>query len=491
VFKKSAIVSAIIIAILISFTVVYFLTRSVTVESAIRDYENGHYDNAITVLNSFVKTANYEDGEKIYYYRCKSLNTLAEELEKDYEDELVYASLENKDKPEFQKYKQKIERKLQSINGKTGGDLEFIPAAKKSRIAPKGLFYNEFASRYRGSQFIEDLDFYEIKKAMASDQARLFDYMNRFYSKYPGSNYTPQMITIIFNAIRDGAAGMDANSEFLKNIIYNYAAKYPTSQEVSRLYISAGDSVNLRNSPGITGAPAGKTVKDELLVQIEKSMDMMQVGDTRDYWYRVSTLRGVKGWIFGKFLKPLDIKSITTTNQAEVWSVDDHFTAWSDSNTPENWNHVKDADAGAVSFKKLASGNIVVFNSKGIASTGLYSRFNTSRTFKLMIRGRFISGAQIALAAYSLEKGETYIIKLDGEKVDVNGRSIPIHGTDWHNYELASEDGKFASFSIDGQMVSGRIPAVSNNIFSDRGVYMLSQYAGGISSCEVEFIKIR
>jgi len=491
VFKKSAIISAIIIALAIIITVIYFLTRSISVESAIMDYEDGNYADAIVALNTFVKTANYEAGEKIYYYRCKSLNMLAEELEKDYEDELKSASLENKDKPEFEKYKQKIEKKLQRINGETGGDLEFIPSAKKSRIAPKGLFYNEFASRYRGSQFIEDLDFYEIKKSIASDQSRLFDHLNRFYKKYPGTNYTPQMITIIFDAIRDGATGMEPNSDFLKNIIYNYAGRYPTSQEVSRLYISAGDSVNLRNSPGVNGALAGKTVKDELLIQIEKSMDMMQVGDTRDYWYRVSTLRGVKGWIFGKFLQPLDIQSITTSNQMEIWSVEDYFTAWSDSNTPENWNHIKGADAGAVSFKKTTSGNIVLFNSKGIANTGLYSRFNTSRTFKIMVRGRFISGAPVVLAVYSVEKGEIYSIKLDGEKVDVNGRSIPIKGTDWHNFELASEDGKFAVFSIDGQMVSGRIPSITDNVFGDRGVYMLYQPAGGVSSCEVEFIRIK
>jgi len=197
VFKKSAIIAAIIFLVIIIITVVYMLTRGETIESAIRDYEDGDYVEAIISLNSFIKTANYEEGEKIYYYRSKSLNTLAEELEDDYDDELKDASLENKDKPEFEKYKQKIEKKLQKLNSRTGGDLEFIPAAKKSRISPKGLFYNEFASRYRGSQFIEDLDFYEIKKMAASDQSRVFDYMSRFYKKYPGSNYTPQMITII------------------------------------------------------------------------------------------------------------------------------------------------------------------------------------------------------------------------------------------------------------------------------------------------------
>lgn len=490
-FKKSVIISSIVLAIILCIAAVYFLTRAKTVESAINDFEDGDYIDAIVTLNSFAKSASYEDGEKIFYYRCKSLNSMAEELEKDYDDELASASLENKDKPVFEKYKQKIEKKLRKINQKTGGDLEFIPAAKKSRIAPKGLFYNEFVSRYKGSQFIEDLDFYEIKKAMATDPARLFDHMNRFYKKYPGSNYTPQMISIIFNAIRDGAPGMEQNSDFLKNIIFSFAAKYPTSQEVSRLYISAGDSVNLRNAPGTAGAPAGKTIQDELLIQIEKSMDMMQVGDTRDYWYRVATLRGARGWIFGKFIKPLDVQSLVVSGTQETWSLDDNFAAWSDSNTPEKWSHLKNADVSAVNFKKQSSGNIIVYNSKGASHTGLFSRYNTSRTFKLFVRGKFISGAPLMLAAYTLDRGEVYYIKIEAEKVEVNGRSIPIHGTDWHNYELASEDGKFASFLIDGQLVSGRIPTVKETALGQKGVYLLCQTQGNASSCEIEFVKIR
>jgi len=491
VFKKSVIISSIALTLILCILTVFMLTREKTVESAINDFEDGDYIDAIVALNYFVKTGDYEVGEKVYYYRCKSLNNLAEELEKDYDDELVSASLENKDKPEFEKYKQKIEKKLKKINSKTGGDLEFIPAAKRSRIAPRGLFYNEFVSRYKGSHFIEDLDFYEIKKATATDPSRLFDYLNRFYKKYPGSNYIPQMITIIFNAMRDGAPGMEQNSEFLKKIIFNYAVKYPTSQEVSRLYISAGDSVNLRNAPGTSGALAGKTIQDELLIQIEKSMDLMQVGDTRDYWYRVATLRGVRGWIFGKFIKPLDIQSIVAAEGQETWSIDDNFASWSDSNTPENWNHIKDADTSAVSFKKQASGNLIVYNTQGSSHTGLFSRYNTSRNFKLRIRGKFITGAPVILAAYALDRGEVYYIKLESDKVDVNGRSIPIRATDWHNYDLFSDDGKFASFLIDGQLVSGRIPSVNNAAFSQRGVYLLYQTQSNVSSCEIEFVKIR
>lgn len=490
-FKKSVIISSIVLAVILCIVTVFFITRTKTIESAIRDFEDGDYIDAIVAFNTFTKTAGYEDGEKIYYYRCKSLNSIAEELEKDYDDELTAASLENKNKPEFEKYKQKIEKKLRKINQQTGGDLEFIPAARKSRIAPKGLFYNEFVSRYKGSQFIEDLDFYEIKKAMATDPARLFDYMSRFYKKYPGSNYIPQLIAMIFNAVRDGAPGMEQNSEFLKSVIYSFAAKYPTSQEVSRLYISAGDSVNLRNSPGTAGALSGKTIQDELLIQIEKSMDMMQVGDTRDYWYRVATLRGVRGWIFGKFVKPLDVQGLVSSGAQESWALDDNFASWSDSNTPENWSHVKDADMSAVSFKKQSSGNIVVYNSRGSSHTGLFSRYNTSRIFRLFVRGKFVSGAPVVLAVYAFDRGEIYYIRLENEKVEVNGRSIPIRGADWHNYELASDDGKFASFLIDGQLVSGRIPSVKEFVFGQRGIYLLSQTQGNASSCEIESVKIR
>ena len=489
--KKSAIIGIIILIAAIIISLVIFITGDDTVETAISEYESGDYIDAIVILNRLIPAAGYDQAEKMHYYRCKSLNSLAEELEDDYEDELKDSALENREKPEFAKYKDKIEKKLAKLNSETGGDLSFVAAPKKSMIISKGGFYNEFTAKYRGSHFIEDLDFHEIRKIIAIEPARLFDHVNRFYKKYPGSTYTPQIVSIIFDAIRDGATGMAPNQEFLKTLVLGYAVKYPTSQEVSRLYISDADAVNLRNSPGINGTITGKTVKDELLIQLEKSMDTMQVGDTRDYWYRVSTLRGVRGWIFGKFLAPVDIQKIAVTENVEVWSLEDSFAAWADSNTPENWTHVPGADATAVNFRKQSQGNLLVFNSKGIGTTGLYSRFNVSRNFRIMVRARFISGSPLILASYAIDRDNVFFIKFENEKIEVNGRSIPLHTTDWHNYEISSTDGKFAELSVDGQLISGRIPPVSENIFNERGIYLLSQQAGGLSSCEVEFIKVR
>lgn len=489
--KKSAIIGIILLAVAIIASLIIFITGDDTVETAISEYESGDYIDAIVILNRLIPAAGYDQAEKMHYYRCKSLNGLAEELESDYDDELKDASLENREKPEFGKYKDKIEKKLAKLNSKTAGDLSFVAAPKKSMIISRGGFYNEFTAKYRGSQFIEDLDFHEIKKIIIIEPSRIFDHINRFYKKYPGSSYTPQIVTIIFDAIRDGATGMEPNQDFLKNMILGYAVKYPTSQEVSRLYTSTADGVNLRNSPGINGALTGKTVKDELLIQLEKSMDTMQVGDTRDYWYRVSTLRGVRGWIFGKFLAPIDIQKIAVAADIEVWTLDDSFAAWADSNTPENWTHIPGADATAVNFRKQAQGNLLVFNSKGIGYTGLYSRFNVSRSFRIMVRARFISGSPIVIAAYAIDRDNVFSIKAENEKIEVNGRSIPLHTTDWHNYEISSTDGKFAELSIDGQLVSGRIPPAAGTGFNERGIYLLSQQAGGLSSCEVEFIRVR
>lgn len=489
--KKSAIIGIIVLAAVLVISLIMLMSGKATVDTAIREYESGDYIDAIVILNKLIPAAGYDEAEKMHYYRCKSLNSLAEELESDYEDELKDASMENRDKPEFTKYKDKIEKKLAKVNSTTGGDLVFMAAPKRSLIVSRGGFYNEFTAKYRGSQFIEDLDFHELKKLIILEPTRIFDHMNRFYKKYPGSSYTPQIVTILFDSIRDGATGMEPNQEFLKSMILGYAVKYPTSQEVSRLYTSNADAVNLRNSPGINGAITGKTVKDELLIQLEKSMDTIQVGDTRDYWYRVSTLRGVRGWIFGKFMTPVDIQKIAVTENIEVWSLDDSFAAWTDSNTPENWTHVPGSDVTAVSFRKQSQGNILVFNSKGIGATGLYTRFNVSRNFRMIVRARFISGSPLFLASYSIDKGNSFSIKLDNEKIEVNGRSIPLHTTDWHNYEISSDDGKFASLSVDGQLISGRIPPAAEIGLNERGIYLLVQQGGGLSNCEVEFIKAR
>jgi hypothetical protein len=489
--KKSALIAIVSLLAGIIILSAFFFLKSDNLESAINEYENGNYFSAITDLNNLRENASYEDGEKIYYYRCRAINDLAQELEEKYSKYLKTASAENRGTEDYEKAKKKIEDKLESVNNKTGGDLHFVEAPGMSRIIQGGKFYNEFLSNYRGSSFIEDLDFNELTRGLKAEPDKLLHFASAFYSKYPDSSYIPKIVSMIFDSMLLGKTAEPINDSRISNMIINFAARYPTSQEASRIYVSAGDNVNLRDSPGLNGNPSGKTVQDEVLIQLEKSMDTMQIGDSRDYWYRVATLRGVQGWIFGKFLKPLDPGFVSTASSEENWTIHDTFDSWSDSNTPENWMHVPGAEKKYITFRKEGNKKILLLNAEEISSAGLYSRFSRIKEFRLMIKARFISGSPVAAAAFSQGQNSIYSLTIGEGSININGRIIPFNTGNWHVYEIFSENPNFVSLSIDGEIISGRIPPANDERFNQPGTYLLYSDPGKTSECEVEFIKIK
>lgn len=487
--KKSALITIALILAGIVFLITFFSIKDDDLESSIRKYEQGNYVSAIIALNNIKESPSYEDGEKIFYYRCRAINDLAEELENKYSKYLKAAIIEKRNTAGYTKARRKIEEKLSTINKKIGGDLQLAEATKLSRIVQGGKFYNEFLSNYRGSHFIEDLDFMEFKSAIKSEPEKLFQNAGKFYSHYPDSSYIPKIVSMIFESMHQGETVQAITDSKTGEMIINFAAKYPTSQEASRIYMSDGDNVNLRDSPGLTGNPAGKTIKDEVLIQLEKSMDTMQVGDTRDYWYRVATLRGVKGWIFGKFLKPLDPDLLNKESKEETWAMEDNFDSWSDSNTPENWMHVE-GEKSFINFRKEGDKKILVLNASEGSKAGLFNRFTRPREFRLKIKARFVSGSPVVITAFSPGKNSTYILSLGNDSINLNGRIIPFNTANWHVYEIFSENQNFASLSIDGQIVSGRIPPIQDSHFSQQGTYLMNT-EGEATVCELEFIKIR
>lgn len=491
IFKKSAVIFLASFLLAIILLLIYVFQKSDTLETAIRQYEKKNYVRSITILNTLIQTADYDEAEKIYYYRCRAINDLAVELERKNIKHLKAASMENRGTPGFEKAYKKVEEVLAPINSRISGDLQLVEALKMSRIASRGGFYNEFLSRYRGSPFLEDLDFFEITRISSTAPENIFQAIGRFYSKFPNSPYTPQIVAMIFDSLRDGITIQSSGNDFLQNMLFSYIVQYPTSQESSRIFLSDGDGVNLRNSPGLTGDPIGKTVKDEVLIQLEKSMDTMQIGDHRDYWYRVATLRGINGWVFGKFLKQPDPASINIESAVEAWDIDDHFNSWSDSNTPENWVHINISSKSSVNFRKESGKNLLVLNAEKGTVTGLYNRYSSRQGFTLRIKARFISGDPVFAAALSAEKNKTFYINLHENSVDVNGRIIPLDTTAWHVYEITSADMNFAEFRIDGEMVAGRIPPLHDERFNQPGTYLVKTSPGSESSCEVEYIKIR
>jgi len=491
IFKKSAIITLASFLTAIVLLLIYVFQKSDTLETAIRQYEKKNYVRSITILNTLLPSAESGEAEKIYYYRCRAINDLALELETKNRKHLKAASAENRGTADFEKSHKRIEETLASVNSRISGDLHFVESGKMSRIASRGGFYNEFLSRYRGSPFLEDLDFFEISRINNTAPENLFPAIGRFYSKFPNSAYTPQIVAIIFESLRDGKTIQSSGEDFLHNMLINYIARYPTSQEASRIFLSESDGVNLRNSPGLTGDQIGRTVKDEILIQLEKSMDTMQIGDSRDYWYRIATLRGVNGWIFGKFLKTPDPGSFTTKSASEPWSIEDHFNSWSDSNTPENWNHLNSSGKSTINFRKEGEKKILILNAGEGSASGLFNRYSSRQGFTLRIKARFVSGDPVFIAAISADKNKTFYLNLHEKSVDVNGRIIPLDTVAWHVYEIRSGDMNFAEFSIDGEIVSGRIPPVHDERFNQPGTYLLKTSPGSGASCEVEYIKIR
>ena len=428
------------------------------VDDAIEQYEDGDYVEALQMLNGMAQRVPYDKGEIIYYYRCKSINRLAEKLERRFEDELKLIAAPGTPKDRRDSEKRDLDETLREMNADIRGDLGISVSGGTGRIVPGGRFYDEFVSRYKGSRYIEDLDFEEVEKVERTDRGRLLGALSGFYSKYPGTSYLSQIIRILFNNLEKSAADLSGRTEMLTGLIVEYGRRYPTSSEMHRIFTCKGNDVNLRNTPGVQGKIVSKVKQDEILIQIEKSMDTVQIGDVRDYWYRVMTLAGIQGWIFGKFLAPIDLAKYGGTAREEAWSFEDTFSEWSDSNTPKNWIHIAGADTRSIVFYEKAGRRIAKLSSAAESGAGLYRRVPGAAAFTIIARGRYVSGESLSLVAYSMGARGAWSVRLGKEEIDVSGRKIPLGTAEWHEYRITSDDGRFASVHVDGELISSRIP---------------------------------
>lgn len=472
-------------------TGVHFFSKT-DVEEAIEDFEDQNYISAIEEFNRLIPVSDYEAAEKIYYYRARSLNGLADELEDDYSDELTEASLGKESTEDFKGSKKKIEKKLNKLNRKTGGDLTLILNRPKSSIVSRGKFYDEFVAKYRGSSLIEDLDFEQLEKIVKTQSGdKTVRSLIRFYQKYPNTSYISRIVKILFASLQKGTSSKKEDNGTIFDILLSYGRRYPTSPEINMIYTCSGDNVNLRNSPGTEGGRVGSIPKDAVLIQLEKSMDTSQIGDVRDYWYRVADLTGQRGWIFGKFLTPFDVAKYKIEEAGEKWTLDEEFADWSDSNTPAEWRHIDETSKSCISFTNSGAVHIARIEAPAETECGLFTRYNSSRAFSILCRARYLGGDSTVIFAYSLGDSNSFFLTLKNEEIDICGRSIPLHTSDWHEFRLESDDGKLATLSIDGQVTSGRIEPVSASQFPMRGIYSLYSQSGKSSFAEMQYIKAR
>jgi len=482
--------AAVIAAVVAVVVTAVKLTAKTELEEAVAEYDDGDYVEALRLLNSLAPRVQYEKGEVVYYYRCKALNRLAERTERRFEDELALVASPGTPKDRRERELRDLEEELGEINGEVQGDLRVAVSGGVGRIIPGGRFYDEFASRYKGSRYIEDLDFEEVEKIERGDRGRLLGALGNFYAKYPRTSYLSQVIRILFTNLEKTGVDLSTRTDMLTDMIVDYGRRYPTSSEMHRIFTCRGDGVNLRSAPGVQGKVVGKAAKDEILIQVEKSMDTAQVGDTRDYWYRVMSLRGLQGWIFGKFLAPLDMSKYGGVDAAESWTFEESFGEWSDSNTPKNWLHVPGGDTFAVLFYEKDGRRLAKLSSAAEGSAGLYRRVPGSRGFTLRARGRFVSGDSVVLVAFSAGSGY-YGVRLGRGELDVSGRKVPMNTGEWHDYTIASDDGRFASVSVDGELLLNRIPPERDANFAAPGIYSLVSKKGESSSAELEFVRLK
>jgi hypothetical protein len=478
-----------IIIILVYVGIVIFIEDDI--EDAIDLFEEEEYVDSIKILNELIKVVGYEEGERVYYYRCKAINELSSQLEEEFGDELEEIGRKSDDEKEREGVKKYLEERIGEINNITGGDLALIHDKGRGNIISRGGFYDDFVSRYKGSRLIEDLDFEELQKIEKTESHKLFDAIVNFHRKYPNTSYISHLIKMLFKGFQRGDFNITGKQDFLEKLILQFARRYPTSSEFYRIYTCDADSVNVRNSPGIDGDIVSKTDKGEILIQLEKSMDSFQIGDTRDYWYRVASLKGYQGWIFGKFLKPLNISSFSREVLEEKWSLEEYFNEWIDSNTPKNWVHLLNSDTSTISFSSIRDLTVVKLNSLKGSLSGLYRRSITKGVFAIESKARFVDGDSAILVAYARYDGKVFYIKLMEEEIETSGRRIPLHTSDWHRYRLESDDGMLARLSVDGEVISSRISPVTSETFTMKGVYCLYSAENDRSLVEMEYIKIR
>ncbi|MEW6526080.1 MAG: SH3 domain-containing protein [Spirochaetota bacterium] len=471
-------IAAIVIVVAIAGVLVYRAMTPATIDNAIEHIDSGNYKKALNVLNTLAKTANYEDGERIYYYRLKALLGFINEMNEDYADECAEI-LKTKNK----KIISKLKIKLEEINKQAQVDLILI-IEPECYISMGGKVYDEFVSLYPGSRYIESIDFDMLQFTMSKHPGTINPVME-FYKRYPETTYLSSLVNIVLKALENPKIELKGHAEKLTEMIQNFCNKYNSSVEYYRLFRCKGENVNLRDSAGTHGQITGNLNKGEFVIQLERSMDSVQIGDVRDYWYRVVSLSGSRGWVFGKFLERIEPVTGAITQNDEIFTIDERFNEWIDSHTPKGWQHMYSGFEEAISFTKLKDTNIVKLNSdeKG----GLYKKTGSFQNMVCRVKGRLLSG-NVILAGVVGYGGLAAVITLLPEEVDVCGYKIPYATTQWHEYELRSE-GKTLSLFIDGELVARKISAKKHDLLKFSGIYIL--VCNGKAKAEIEYIRIK
>jgi len=74
----------------------------------------------------------------------------------------------------------------------------------------------------------------------------------------------------------------------------------------NKYLVISGDNVNVRENPGLSAKVVTKFSSGEVIKVIEKG-NKETIGGTADYWYKIQSTQGQKGWVFGKYTIKLEL----------------------------------------------------------------------------------------------------------------------------------------------------------------------------------------
>ena len=487
---KSILMIAIMLGILAG-GIYYIFFDEDDMKDAITEYEDGDFRDSMKILNTLARVENYESAEKVYYYRVKVMHALADQLTRDHEDELKNITSSNKNEKEVRENIRDINEEIEKINSRFEGDLTLKIGAERSYVVSQGKLYEEFTSLYNGSRYIEDLDFDMTRKNVKLTPQSTVQVITGFFKKYPDTGYLASAVSLLFDNISRTDLEFREHATTLEKMLTRFCVRYPTSSEYHRIYTCNGNNVNLRDTPGLEGGIVGKLAQDELCIQLERSMDSMQIGDVRDYWYRIVSIQGKRGWIFGKFLDHVDTDKYQGEKDHVNWVIDETFTSWDDSHTPSGWQHIKPGNRSVLSFEKQTDGGIARIESDGRGEAGLYRRVAAFRSFQVQARARFTGGDGVTLFALVVPGNGVYRLTLEKDGIDVSGRKVPFNVTHWHQYELKSGNGVNATLLVDGEILSAKIQPVQDDLFQRQALYILHCREGIPGMAELQYIRIR
>lgn len=78
------------------------------------------------------------------------------------------------------------------------------------------------------------------------------------------------------------------------------------------------DGLKIRISPNTMGAIVGQLDYGESVKLLDKSTDPMRVGQMSSHWYKVETVNGLTGWVYGAYLEAEanpDVLAASQTNE--------------------------------------------------------------------------------------------------------------------------------------------------------------------------------